>query len=68
MREALRNAFLDPNGSRQFAKQQVASIRMDRIERPAQFEAIEPLRLDPVAKQQVERCVGKKLGGRDSGR
>jgi hypothetical protein len=46
--EALRNAFLDTNGSRQFAQQQVTAIRMDLIERPATCAAIEHLRLDPV--------------------
>ena len=35
---------------------------MDLIERPAKFEAIAHLRLDPVAQQQIERCIGKKLG------
>jgi hypothetical protein len=62
MMEALLNAFLDTNGNSQFAKQQVTPIRMDLLERPAQFEAIEHLSLDPFAKQESERSIGKKLG------
>ncbi len=62
MIEALLNAFLDTNGQSQFAQQQVTPIRMNLIERPAKFEAIEHRRLDPFAKQEIERFIGKKLG------
>ena len=61
MMEALLNALLHTDSQRQFAEQQVAAIRMDLIERPAKFEAIEHLGADTFTKQEIERFVGKKL-------
>src|SRR4051812_5073178 len=58
MMEALRNTFLGTDGQRQFAEQQVTAIRMDLIERTAQFKTIEHLRFDPCTKEQIERFVG----------
>ena len=61
MMEALLNTLLRTDGQRQFAEQQVTAIRMDLIERPAKFKAIEHLGADPLTKEQIERFVGKKL-------
>src|SRR5215510_1536026 len=65
--EALRNAFLGTASQRQLAKQQITSIGMDGLERPAKLKAIEHLRSDPRTKQQIERFVGKKLGSERQG-
>ena len=62
MMEALLAACLDTNDTSQFAQQPVTPIRMDLLERPTQFAAIEHLRLDPFAKQESERFIGKKRG------
>src|ERR1043165_9133381 len=61
--EALLNAFLDTARQRQLAKQEITPIGLDFIERPAQLKAIEHLRSHTGTKQQIERFVGKKLGG-----
>src|SRR2546430_9383953 len=63
MMEALLNAFLGTDSQSQLAQQQITPIGMDFIERPAKLKAIEHLRSDPGTKQQLERFVGKKLGG-----
>src|SRR5215211_7471617 len=67
MMEALLNAFLGTASQSQLAQQQITPIGMDFIERPAKLEAIEHLRSNPRTKQQIERFVGKKLGGERQG-
>jgi hypothetical protein len=44
-------------------KQQIRAIRVDLIERPTELETVEHLRTDALMKQQVQGCVGEKLGG-----
>src|SRR5215470_19472481 len=63
MMEALHNVFLGTDSQSHLTKQQITPIGLDFIERPAQLKAIEHLRSNPGTKQQIERFVGKKLGG-----
>src|SRR5215475_11805104 len=60
--EALLNAFLGTARQSQLTKQEITPIGMDFIERPTQLKAIEHLRPDTGAQQQIERFIGKKLG------
>ena len=61
MVEARINAFLVTDGQGQFAKQLVTAISVRLIKRAAELKAVEHLRADALAKQQIERFVGKKL-------
>ena len=64
MMEAWRKAFLVTDGSSQLTKQQITPLGLDFIECPTTRKAMEHLRSDPGTPQQIERFVGKKLGGK----
>ena len=61
MIEAQIDAFVRTDRQRQFLKQQVAAIGIGFIEGAAKLETVEHLGIDPVAKQEIEGFVGKKL-------
>ena len=63
MLEAQLDAFLDTDGHGSFAAQQSTAIRVDLLQRTAELKAVKHLRPDTLTKQQVERCIGKKLRG-----
>ena len=61
MVEALINTFSCADCPGKFTEQKITAIRLDFIERPAKFKAVEHLGFDAVMQQQIEGFIGKKL-------